>query len=307
MRDTLLHRLLVQCEPYPDRSFDAEDLADFSEAEVGALVRERLLLETFPDPPFARCPSRPCDGDHREVVQLLGQWFGVCSCERREPPLPLDPPKLVLWRLDLLKLARQLRARWDLGGIEEQLHERLILVGEADLDGTVVLGLFADEAQALDLLYSLPARLPDHVANRVVVTPSTLIRAGPSRELAALSVAVTHLRGDELMPVRSLEVCFLDLARPNRPTAIIARESFEYVESFRWVAVDGKEYTPSVNQSLVLARMHEIGEPTSELDVLDELVDAFRSNRFADVFKGSRLVPRFLIPLGKGMWKLKYY
>lgn len=307
MRDTVLHRLLVRCEPHPDRSFDAEDLAQFADAEIGALVRERLLVQSFPDPPFARCPSRPCDGDHREVVQLDGQWFGVCSCERCELPVVLDPPKLAMWRLDLLKLAGHLRVRWNLGGVEEQLHERLILVGDADPDGVVLLGLLADEAQALDLLYSLPARLPVHGANRVVVTPSVLIGSSPSRELNALSVAVTHLRPDELTPARPLDACFRDLARGGRQTAIVARESFKYVESFRWVAVDGKEYAPSLNQSLVLARMHEIGEPTSETDVLDDLVDAFRSNRFADVFKGSPLVGRFLISLGKGMWKLKYY
>ena len=140
----------------------------------------------------------------------------------------------------------------------------------------------------------------------MVVTPSTLIRAGPSRELNALSVAVTHLQRDELMPVRSVEACLRHLSRPNR-SAVVVKESFKYVESFRWVAVDGKEYTPSLNQSLVLTRMHEIGEATNEMDVLDDLVRAFRSNRFADVFKGSPLVGTFLIPLGKRMWRLKYY
>jgi len=130
-----------------------------------------------------------CDrwGRRLELVRMDGGIFGIDAQDPDEPIIELDPRELVRYRLSHDRWQRAIREANGLNGVTSWLERHLLFLGEkVDAGSTLgfVLGFFNQREMALNLLLSLPERLPSRYDAIVVTTPfSTPV---PQQDIANL-------------------------------------------------------------------------------------------------------------------------
>jgi len=117
-----------------------------------------------------------CDrwGRRLELVRMDGGIFGIDAQDPDEPIIELDSRELVRYRFNHDRWQRAVREANDLNGVTSRLERHLFFLGEkVDAGSTLgfVLGFFNQREMALNLLLSLPDRLPSRYDAIVVTTP----------------------------------------------------------------------------------------------------------------------------------------
>jgi len=117
-----------------------------------------------------------CDrwGRRLELVRMDGGIFGIDAQDPDEPIIELDSRELVRYRFNHDRWQRAVREANDLNGVTSRLERHLFFLGEkVDAGSTLgfVLGFFNQREMALNLLLSLPERLPSRYDGIVVTTP----------------------------------------------------------------------------------------------------------------------------------------
>jgi len=117
-----------------------------------------------------------CDrwGHRLELVRMDGGIFGIDAQDPDEPIFELDSRELVRYRFNHDRWQRAVREANDLNGVTSRLERHLFFLGEkVDAGSTLgfVVGFFNQREMALNLLLSLPDRLPSRYDAIVVTTP----------------------------------------------------------------------------------------------------------------------------------------
>jgi hypothetical protein len=296
--------LLAQLEQSPGRAFTAAELTAVRPTgldelrQASVLKRERRLAG-----PLGRVSS----GRLLTVVEEAGHFAAFDPDEPDHLPERIDVSQVEVWRPDRERILELLADKYGLTGRPELLQPRLGYAGRTSAGASVCLGLFQSPTVAGQVLPTLPILLGPHHSAHVVVLPTLQPALSLISGLAQQRIGFAHIVSDELDTAPDVHAVASDLLQAGQLNAGEARRPFRHSESFRWIECDGTEFILSMNQALVVKQLHEFREPVHESQVLEELVDEIKSTRIAEVFKGSKIIGTFVIPLPKAHYRLKYY
>ncbi len=126
-------------------------------------------------------------GQHLHLVRLNGVIFGADTENPDGPITEVDPKELIQYRFNLGRWQDIIRTANGLQGAVSWLHKRILFLGEK-VDGGLnlgfVLGCFSRADTALDLLLSLPVRMPSKYDATIATTP--IFSPLPQPEIANL-------------------------------------------------------------------------------------------------------------------------
>jgi len=153
---------------------------DFEELRAqGLLVRDMEAEKSdFLITKYGRC---------LHLVRFDGIIFGVDTEDCEDPFVEVDPRELIQYYFNWDPWLRKVREVNGLDGESSWLHPRLAFLGEKIYDGrrlSVVLGFLSLPDEAMDLLLSLPARMPSKYD--IVVVTSLIPHRLPQQDIAAL-------------------------------------------------------------------------------------------------------------------------
>ena len=165
------------------------DCSDFDDLRAqGLLIRDLKIEKTdFLITRWGRC---------LDLIRLDGSLFGVDTegGDDEEPYVEVDPRELIQYHFNWEPWLRKVREVNGLDGESSWLHPHLAFLGEKINTGRrvgVILGFLSQPDEAMDLLLSLPARMPPRY-DIVVVTTLTFDRL-PQQDIATLERLGVHM------------------------------------------------------------------------------------------------------------------
>ena len=182
MNDWLWHHLGAA----PDQRFYEwkllMDCPDFEALRAQGLLIRDLEMEKsdFLITKYGRC---------LDLIRLDGSIFGVDTEDRdeEEPYVEVDPRELIQYYFNWEPWLRKVHEVNGLNGEPSWLHPNLAFLGEKIYDGRrlgIVLGFLSLPDEAMDLLLSLPARMPPRYDVLVVTTLTS--HQLPQQDIATL-------------------------------------------------------------------------------------------------------------------------
>jgi hypothetical protein len=168
----------------PDQRFYEWDLLmncpDFEALRAEGLLTRDLEAEKsdFLITKWGRC---------LDLVRIDGAIFGVDTEDCEDRYVEVDPRELIQYRFNWEPWLRKVHEVNGLGGESSWLHPDLAFLGEKIYEGRrlgIVLGFFSQRDEAMDMLLSLPPRMPSKYDIAIVTT--LIPRQLPQQDIASL-------------------------------------------------------------------------------------------------------------------------